>query len=111
MMNVADFYTAVAFILPLTVIVLNDHAVGQEKHDLIRKHIDPRLADTPQPELDRLAIGFGAKGFRVRRPDDLAELDKAFPVTDGPVLVDVPITAALQLPITTQIPNHSAKAT
>ena len=62
MMNVADFYTAVAFKLPLTVVVLNDQAVGQEKHDLVRKQIDPTLANTPQPDFDRLAEGFGAKG-------------------------------------------------
>jgi thiamine pyrophosphate-dependent acetolactate synthase large subunit-like protein len=109
MMNVADFYTAVAFNLPLTVIVLNDHAVGQEKHDLIRKHIDPRLADTPQPELDRLAIGFGAKGFRIRRPEDLGEIDKAFAVTDGPVVVDVRINGEMELPISKEIAEQFAK--
>jgi acetolactate synthase-1/2/3 large subunit len=109
MMNVADFYTAVAFNLPLTVIVLNDQAVGQEKHDLVRKHIDPTLADTPQPDLDRLAIGFGAKGFRVRRPEDLGEIDKAFAVTDGPVVVDVRINGAMELPISKEIAQQFAK--
>jgi acetolactate synthase-1/2/3 large subunit len=109
MMNVADFYTAVAFNLPLTVIVLNDHAVGQEKHDLIRKKIDPALADTPQPEFDRLAVGFGAKGFRVRRPEDLGEIDKAFAVTDGPVLVDVRINGDMELPISKEIAEQFAK--
>jgi acetolactate synthase I/II/III large subunit len=109
MMNVADFYTAVAFNLPLTVIVLNDHAVGQEKHDLIRKHMDPSLADTPQPELDRLAIGFGAKGFRVRRPEDLGEIDKAFAVADGPVVVDVRINGEIELPISKEIAEQFAK--
>jgi acetolactate synthase I/II/III large subunit len=109
MMNVADFYTAVAFNLLLTVIVLNDHAVGQEKHDLIRKKIDPALADTPQPELDRLAVGFGAKGFRVRRPEDLGEIDKAFAVTDGPVLVDVRINGDMELPISKEIAEQFAK--
>ena len=109
MMNVADFHTAVAFKLPLTVIVLNDQAVGQEKHDLVRKHIDPKLADTPQPELDRLAVGFGAKGFRVRKPEDLGEIDKAFAVTDGPVLVDVRINGDMELPISKEIAEQFAK--
>jgi len=109
MMNIADFYTAVAFNLPLTVIVLNDHAVGQEKHDLIRKHIDRTLADTPQPDLDRLAIGFGAQGFRVRRPEDLGEIDKAFSVTDGPVVVDVRINGEMELPISKEIAEQFAK--
>jgi acetolactate synthase I/II/III large subunit len=109
MMNVADFHTAVAFNLPLTVIVLNDQAVGQEKHDLVRKHIDPKLADTPQPEFDRLAVGFGAKGFRVRKPEDLREIDKAFSVTDGPVLVDVRINGDMELPISKEIAEQFAK--
>ena len=75
--------------IPLTVIILNDQAVGQEKHDLVRKQIDATLADTPQPDFDRLAEGFGAKGFRVNRPEELDRIDAALAVKEGPVVVDV----------------------
>jgi acetolactate synthase I/II/III large subunit len=109
MMNVADFYTAVSFRLPLTVIVLNDQAVGQEKHDLIRKHIDPHLADTPQPDFDRLAEGFGCKGFRITHPKELDRIDAAFAVEQGPVVVDIRINGKFELPLSQEIAERFAK--
>ena len=109
MMNVGDFYTAVAFQLPLTVIILNDQAVGQEKHDLVRKQIDPTLADTPQPDFDRLAEGFGARGFRVTRPEELDRIDAAFEVKQGPVVVDVRINGDFELPLSQEIAQQFAK--
>jgi acetolactate synthase-1/2/3 large subunit len=59
----ADFHTAVRFNLPLTVFVFNDNAVGQEKHDLVHKKLDPSYADVPEPDFAKLAAGFGANGF------------------------------------------------
>jgi acetolactate synthase-1/2/3 large subunit len=109
MMNVADFFTAVAFRLPLTVIILNDQAVGQEKHDLVRKEIDSTLADTPQPDFDRLAQGFGAKGFRVTRPEELDRIDAALAVKEGPVVVDVRINGDYELPLSQEIARQFAK--
>ena len=62
MMNVADFQVlAVRHNLPLTVIVFNDNAAGQEKHDLVHKEAEPSYADTPQPDFAKLAVGFGAR--------------------------------------------------
>jgi acetolactate synthase-1/2/3 large subunit len=97
MMNVADFHTAVSHNLPLTVFVFNDNAVGQEKHDLVHKKLNPRYADVKQPNFAKLAIGFGAKGFEVNRPEDFGEIDKALAVTDGPVVVDVRINGDVEV--------------
>jgi len=44
-----------------------------------------------------LAVGFGAKGFRVSRPDDFGEIDKALAVEDGPVIVNVRINGDVEL--------------
>jgi thiamine pyrophosphate-dependent acetolactate synthase large subunit-like protein len=60
MMNVADPHIALRHKLPLTVIVFNDNAVGQEKHDLVHKKLIPSYADTPQPDFAKLGVGFGA---------------------------------------------------
>lgn len=106
MMNVADFHTAVNHNLPLTVFVFNDTAVGQEKHDLVHKKLNPKYADVKQPEFDKLAVGFGAKGFRVEHPDDLGEIDKALQVTTGPVIVDVRINGEVELPVSWEIAQH-----
>ena len=83
--------------------------VGQEKHDLVRKEIDATLADTPQPDFDRLAEGFGAKGFRVNRPEELHRIDAALAVKEGPVVVDVRINGDFELPLSQEIAHQFAK--
>jgi acetolactate synthase-1/2/3 large subunit len=106
MMNVADFHTAVSHNLPLTVFVFNDNAVGQERHDLIHKGLPPKYAEVVQPDFEKLAVGFGAKGFRVNRPDDFSEIDKAIEVEDGPVIVNVRINGDVELPVSWEIAQH-----
>ncbi|MGY4900943.1 thiamine pyrophosphate-binding protein [Streptomyces sp. 900116325] len=106
MMNVADFHTAVRHKLPLTVIVFNDNAVGQEKHDLVHKNLNASYADMPEPDFAKLAAGFGAKGFTVRKPDDLGEIDRALAVENGPVLVDVRINGDVELAASWEIAKH-----
>jgi thiamine pyrophosphate-dependent acetolactate synthase large subunit-like protein len=98
MMNVSDFHTAVSHNLPLTVFVFNDNAVGQERHDLVHKGFPPKYAELAQPDFEKLAVGFGAKGFRVNRPDDFGEINKALAVEDGPVIVNVRINSDVELP-------------
>jgi thiamine pyrophosphate-dependent acetolactate synthase large subunit-like protein len=106
MMNVADFHTAVRHNLPLTVFVFNDNAVGQEKHDLVHKKLNPCYADLQQPDFAKLAVGFGAKGFNVTRPDDFGELDKALTVENGPVVVNIRINGDVELPVSWEIAKH-----
>ena len=106
MMNVADFHTAVRHNLPLTVIVFNDDAVGQERHDLIHKHLPPCYAELIQPDFEKVAVGFGAKGFRVERPDDLGEIDKALAVQEGPVIVNVRINGDVELHASWEVAQH-----
>jgi acetolactate synthase I/II/III large subunit len=106
MMNVADFHTAVSHNLPLTVFVFNDNAVGQERHDLIHKGLPSKYAEIAQPDFEKLAVGFGAKGFRVNRPDDFGEIDKAIAVEDGPVIVNVRINGDVELPVSWEIAQH-----
>ena len=74
----------------------------------MRKQIDPTLADTPQPDFDRLAEGFGAKGFRVTRPEELDRIDIALAVTEGPVVVDVRINGDYELPLSQDIARQFA---
>src|SRR5271170_4682459 len=92
--------------LPLTVFVFNDNAVGQEKHDLVHKKLNPRYAYVQQPNFAKLAVGFGAKGFEVTRLDDFGEIDKALAVADGPVIVDVRINGDVELQASWDIAQH-----
>jgi acetolactate synthase-1/2/3 large subunit len=103
MMNVADFHTAVSHNLPLTVFVFNDNAVGQERHDLVHKGYPTKYAEVAQPDFEKLAVGFGAKGFRVNTPDDFGEIDKALAVQDGPAIVNIRINSDVELPVSWEI--------
>lgn len=73
MMNVQELETAVRLALPLTVIVLNDHAYGQEVHMLEMYGLDPDLARIRTPDLAAVARAFGAAGIRVQTEDELVE--------------------------------------
>lgn len=106
MMMLADFHLAVRHKLPLTVFVFNDNAVGQEKHDLVHKKLKPSYADIQEPDFEKLAIAFGAKGFRVNNPDDLGELDKALAVEEGPVIVNININGDVEVEASWEIAQH-----
>jgi len=106
MMNLPDFHTAVRHNLPLTVLVFNDNALGQEKHDLVHKHLNPHYADLIHPNFAKLAQAFGARGFEVTRPDDFGEIDKALAVEHGPVVVNVRINGNFELPVSWEIATH-----
>jgi acetolactate synthase I/II/III large subunit len=47
MMGLAEFDTAVRYSLPLTVVVLNDHSMGEERHNLAHKGMPTKYADYP----------------------------------------------------------------
>jgi acetolactate synthase I/II/III large subunit len=65
-----------------------------------------QYAEVAQPDFEKLAIGFGAEGFRADRPDDFGEIDKALAVEDGPVIVDVRINGDVELPVSWEIAQH-----
>jgi thiamine pyrophosphate-dependent acetolactate synthase large subunit-like protein len=56
-------------------------------------------ADLAQLDFEKLAVGFGAKGFRVNRPDDFGGIDKALAVENSPVIVHIHINGDVELPI------------
>ena len=105
----ADAAFMISISIPSTIcplFVFNDNAVGQERHDLIHKGLPPKYAEVVQPDFEKLAVGFGAKGFRVNRPDDFGEIDKAIAVEDGPVIVNVRINGDVELPVSWEIAQH-----
>jgi thiamine pyrophosphate-dependent acetolactate synthase large subunit-like protein len=93
MMSLAELHTAVRYRLPLTVIVLNDHGFGQERHNLDRAGSPGHYAAHPSPDLAAVARAMGATGYRITDPDGLYTLKKAMDhrPEDGVVLVDIRI--------------------
>jgi acetolactate synthase I/II/III large subunit len=96
LMNVADLDTAARHDLPLTVVVLNDGAVGQERHDLEHKGLPTELAEIRPPDFTALADGFGANGVRVRKVEELDELVHALQGGSGVTVVDVRINPEVE---------------
>jgi acetolactate synthase I/II/III large subunit len=106
MMNLADFHTAVNNALPMTIIVLNDQAFGQERHDLEHKKLPAKYAMQPSPDFARLAEGFGAQGFRFDTPESLVGLPAALERAEsfrGPTVLDVRINGAYEAPVSQEI--------
>jgi acetolactate synthase I/II/III large subunit len=105
-MGLSELDTAVRYALPLTVFVLNDQAMGQERHNLVAAGLDPRHADYPSPDLAALARGHGATGYRIAGPGDLGTLTSVLAPHDGVVVVDVAIEGRYLNPVSREIAQH-----
>lgn len=70
---------------------------------MLHKKLNPSYGDIQQPDFEKLAVGFGAKGFRVNRPDDFGERDKALAVEEGPVVVNILINGDVEVPASWEI--------
>jgi acetolactate synthase I/II/III large subunit len=91
LMNLQELETAARLRLPLRIIVMNDGAMGAELHKLRIRGAPVEDAIVPDPGFVAAAEALGVRAYR---PRTLEELAKALieDVTDGPVLIDVPIS-------------------
>lgn len=103
LMALAEFETAVRYQLPLTVVVLNDHGFGQERHNLARARHLTDHATYPSPDLAAVARSLGAVGHRVTRPRELSNLKHALGHQRGVVLVDLHIDPQYLNPASAQV--------
>ena len=106
MMNLADFHTAVNNALPITIVILNDQAFGQERHDLKHKNLPEKYAMQASPDFARLAEGFGARGVRFDTPESLADLEAALKDAEharAPTVIDIRVNGAYEAPVSQEI--------
>ena len=106
MMGLAEFDTAARYSLPLTIVVLNDQSMGQERHNLVRKGIPTSYADYPSPDFVALASAFGATGYRIDVPEQLDRLPAILAQEKGVALVDVRINGDYLNPASRDIAQH-----
>jgi acetolactate synthase I/II/III large subunit len=106
MMGLAEFDTATRYSLPLTIFVLNDQSMGQERHNLVRKGIPTSYADYPSPNFVALASAFGATGHRIDAPEQLDQLPAILAHDKGVVLIDVRINGDYLNPASRDIAQH-----
>ncbi len=106
MMGIAELDTAIRYSLPLTILVLNDQAMGQERHNLSRGRLPAGLADYASPDLAALADAFGATGYRIMNAGELGTLSAAVDTAAGVVIVDVRINGDYLNPVSRDIAEH-----
>ncbi len=103
MMNSQEIETAMRLKLPIVIMIWNDHGYG-----LIKWHQDRRFGrsgfvDFMNPDFVRYAESFGAKGYRVEKPEDLVPvLEKAF-ASNTVAIVDVPVDYSENMKLTDKL--------
>ena len=87
-----ELNTAVRWGIPLIGIVLNNRCHGAEKAQQ-KNHFGARYVgvDLVNPRFDRLAEVYGARGFYVTRPDEIADAVRAALALNGPSVIEIPV--------------------
>ncbi len=90
-MNIQELATAVANRLPVKVVILNNGHLGMVRQwqELFYNGNYSSTNMEAQPDFVKLAEAYGAEGYRIEKPEDLArELEKALS-TPNPAFIDV----------------------
>jgi acetolactate synthase-1/2/3 large subunit/sulfoacetaldehyde acetyltransferase len=97
-----ELNTAVRWGIPLVSIVLNNGCHGAEKAQQQRFY-DARYigVDLVNPRFDKLAEVYGARGFYVSRPDEIADAVVEALAVDGPSVIEIPVAEYFPRPAPT----------
>ena len=90
-MNIQELATAVAYKLPVKVVILNNRHLGMVRQwqELFYNHNYSSTNMEAQPDFVKLAEAYGAEGYRIEKPEDLLpELEKAL-ASPNPAFIDV----------------------
>ena len=87
-----ELNTAVRKGIPVVNIVLNNSCHGAEKAQQ-QRFFEQRYigVDLENPRFDRLAEVYGAKGYYVERPEDVADTVRDALTLDGPSVIEIPV--------------------
>jgi thiamine pyrophosphate-dependent acetolactate synthase large subunit-like protein len=87
-----ELNTAVRWNIPLVSIVLNNRCHGAEKAQQQRFFNQRYIGvDLVNPRFDKLAEVYGARGFYVERPQDIADVVREALTLDGPSVIEIPV--------------------
>ena len=107
MFNVQELETAVRERIGVATIVFNNNEWGSEKaYQKLLYHERYVGADITNPRFDRLAELFGARGYYVQHPDQVAGVMKEALLLDIPSLIEIPVDPA-ELPVPARLTPHS----
>ena len=87
-----ELNTAVRWNIPLVSIVLNNRCHGAEKAQQ-QRFFDQKYigVDLVNPRFDKLAEVYGARGYYVERPEDIAETVREALKLNGPSVIEIPV--------------------
>ncbi len=87
-----ELNTAVRHRIPLVSLVLNNRCHGSEKAQQ-KNNFGERYVgvDLDNPRFDKLAEVYGARGFHVTRPDEIADAVTAAFKSGGPAVIEIPV--------------------
>ncbi len=87
-----EINTAVRWQIPLVSIVLNNNCHGAEKAQQQRFYNQRYIGvDLVNPRFDKLAGVYGARGFYVERPEDIADVVREALMVNGPSVIEIPV--------------------
>jgi thiamine pyrophosphate-dependent acetolactate synthase large subunit-like protein len=87
-----ELNTAVRWNIPLVSIVLNNRCHGAEKAQQQRFFNQKYIGvDLVNPRFDKLAEVYGARGYYVERPEDIADAVREALILDGPSVIEIPV--------------------
>ncbi len=91
-MNIQELATAVQYNVDIKVVIMNNHFLGMVRQ-WQEKFYQERYSYSAMsvPDFVMLAKAYGANGFRIEKPSELAATMKQAFETPGPVLIDVVI--------------------
>jgi acetolactate synthase-1/2/3 large subunit/sulfoacetaldehyde acetyltransferase len=87
-----ELNTAVRWNIPLVSIVLNNRCHGAEKAQQ-QRFFDQKYigVDLVNPRFDKLAEVYGAHGYYVERPEDIADTVREALTLNGPSVIEIPV--------------------
>lgn len=96
-MTMCELATACIHKLPVKILVLNNHYLGMVRQwqELFFEERESGVDLVGNPDFVKFAESFGAKGFMIKRPADVAKvLEKALEYNDGPCLINAEVVKA-----------------
>lgn len=89
-MTLFELSTAAIHKLPVKIVVLNNHYLGMVRQwqELFFEDRESGVDLEGNPDFCKLAAAYGIPSFNIKRPADVRkQLEKAFAIKDGPVLI------------------------
>jgi thiamine pyrophosphate-dependent acetolactate synthase large subunit-like protein len=99
-----ELNTAVRHGIPLVALVLNNSCHGAEKAQQKRNYQERYVGvDLVNPRFDKLAEVYGARGFYVTKPSEIADAVTAALALKGPSVIEIPV--AEHFPVAAKTPG------